>query len=490
MKKVLKYLLRNILGIMTGVLLIGLTIAFLVLLSILDVVPDKYFLFLVIGLIVLTLIISAILFIKPGKKKGKKRTGTIIYQVIRVFGYILAVTLVVGYSVMVNYLNKTMNFIDNIGVITEEVSYYYIMVLEESRFQETADLDNTSLAYFEQTDSEIIDKIKLDLEMKPVNDLNILHNMLFKNEVSAIVISDIIKNRYEEEDIEFLKKVRILETLSIKNEIKDITKKVTLKNTPFNVLISGIDTFGKINSKSRNDVNIVATVNPNTNKILLTSIPRDYYVQLHGKKGLKDKLTHASYYGTETVVKTIEDILDIDINYYVKVNFSTVVELVDEIGGVEVYADQAVKLYGCPKIKKGYNKLNGTCALAFSRERYSYADGDLHRGRNQQEVIKAIFKKVSSGTTILTEYNNILKVMDGKFITNFDMDEVLSFVKYELSDLGKYTFDNTQLSGSGSMGETYSYPEQSLWIMIPNKKTIDKAKNLIQNVMDPNVLIP
>lgn len=489
----MKKILRHLPGILLGIVLIAMTVAFIILLNILGVVPEKYFIFIVTGLSLITFFLCIFLFINPkrpkkvkGKKRPKEKIGIRIYRIVRYLCFLLTILLIGGYAFMVYYLNKTMNFIDNIGIITEEVTNYYIVVLKDTRYQETSDLDGTSIGYFDRTEQEVIDSIKLNLEHTAINDINKLKDMLYNQELTSILISDIIKNRYEEENPNFNDEIRILDTISIKSEIKDITKKVSIKNTSFNVLISGIDTYGKINTKSRNDVNMVATINPNTNKILLTSIPRDYYVQLHGKKGLKDKLTHASYYGQETVVKTIEDLLDIDINYYIKVNFSTVIELVDTLGGVEVYADQPVSLYGCKRIKKGYNKLNGECALAFSRERYSYADGDLHRGRNQQEVIKAIFKKMTSGTTILTEYNNVLKVMDGKFVTNLDMDEVLNFIKYELDDLGNYIFTNTQLNGSGAMGETYSYPGQSLWIMIPNEKTVKKVKNLITETINEN----
>lgn len=464
------------------------TISFLIFVNVVGVVPDAYFIFLVAGLVLLTTFISIFLLIKPRKKnKKKKKKESIwlkIYRIVRWICYIIAIILIIIYSFANYYLTKTLNFIDDIGVITEEVSYYYIVVLSDSRYQETSDLDGTSLGYFERTEVDVLSSIKLNLEHIAVDDQTKLKEMLYNGEVTSILISDIIKNRYEEENPNFTNEVKILETISIKSEIKDITKKVSLKNTSFNVLISGIDTFGAINTTSRNDVNIVATINPNTNKIILTSIPRDYYVQLHGKKGLKDKLTHASYYGTETVVKTIEDILDIDINYYIKVNFSTVVELVDALGGIDVYADQAINLYSCKKIKKGYNRLNGICALTFSRERYAYSDGDLHRGRNQQEVIKAIFKKITSGTTILTEYNNILKVMKGKFVTNLNMDEVLNFVKYELDDLSSYTFTNTQLNGTGSMNETYSYPGQSLWVMIPNEKNVTEVKTILKQTIN------
>ena len=182
-------------------------------------------------------------------------------------------------------------------------------------------------------------------------------------------------------------------------------------------------------------------------------------------------------------VKTIEDIFNTNINYYVKVNFSTVIDLVDELGGIDIYADQAVYLYVC-SLKRGYNHVNGECALAFARERYSYADGDKHRGRNQQEVIKAIFTKMTSGTTILSEYTNMLNVMDGKFATNMDMNEVLNMIKYELNDLANYHIESTQVDGSGAMGPTYSYPGQDLWIMIPDESTVNNAKTLINKVLN------
>lgn len=466
---------KNIIGISLGILLLIMTILFISLIKILDIIPNKYIVYMSIILIILTLIINIFLFIK------KKH---IVLRTIRYFCIFLALGLIFIYSFGVYYLNKTMNFLDNISLIKEEVTNYYIVVLSDSKYQESSDLYGKTLAYYHLTDEEVINKIKLELTYTTTKDINELKNKLYNKEVESVLISDIIKNKLEEDDSEFSSKIRILETISIKNKIEDITKRVSIKNTPFNVLISGIDTYGDINLTSRNDVNIIATVNPNTNEILLTSIPRDYYVRLHGTTGYKDKLTHASYYGINMAVQTVEDIFDIDINYYVKVNFSTVIELVDEIGGIEVYADQAIVTSSGCQIKKGYNTLDGKCALAFSRERYSYADGDRHRGRNQQEVIKAIFNKVSSSSTLLNEYTNILNVLDGKFATNMDMNEVLNLVKYEMNDLSSYYFKSIQVDGYGSMGETYSYPGQQLWIMIPYEDTIEDAKKEINKILN------
>ena len=465
----------SIIGISFGILLLIITICFIVLIKTLNILPDKY---LLIGsglLSFLTIII--IFFLVLNSKK-------ILFKVFKGICYFFSVCLISIYLFGIYYLNKTMNFIDNISVTREEITNYYIMVLDTSKYQETSDLFGESLAYFDKTEQNIIDSIKLELEYKTTNDIFKLKDMLYNQEVESILITDIIKNKLEEDYVDFVTNTRVLETISIKNKIEDITKKVSIKNTPFNVLISGIDAFGDINQTSRNDVNIIATINPNTNEILLTSIPRDYYVQLHGTSGYKDKLTHASYYGINTAVQTIEDIFDTDINYYVKVNFTTVIELVDELGGIEIYADQAVKTFNGCWINKGYNKLNGICALGFARERHSYIDGDRHRGRNQQEVIKAIFSKVTSGSTLITEYTDILKVLDGKFATNMNMDEVLNLVKYEVNDLKNYHIESTQVDGYGAMEETYSYPYQELWVMIPYQETVVAAKELMNRVLN------
>lgn len=464
----------SILGIILGILLLLMTLSLIIIINILDIIPSNYYIPLIIILIVISIILNFFLIYKFKNK---------FLKVIKIFLTIISIIVILVYSIGIYYLNKTMNLFENISIIKEEVSYYYIVVLDTSIYQEPSDLYEKKLAYYETTDKEVIDSLKLSLEYTTTKDIAKLKDSLYNQEVDAILISDIIKNKYEEDDESYSNNTRIIKTIEIKKSIEDITKRVSIKNTPFNVLISGIDAYGDINQTSRNDVNIVATINPNTNEILLTSIPRDYYVQLHGTTGYKDKLTHASYYGINMAVETIEDILDTDINYYVKVNFTTVVDLVNEIGGIDVYADQDVNIGTC-KIKEGYNNLDGKCALAFSRERHSYTDGDRHRGRNQQQVIIAVFNKLTSGTTLLTEYTNILSVLDGKFATNMDTKEITDYIKYELNDLKDYTIKTTQLDGYGSMGETYSYPGQDLWIMIPYEETIDNAKNLINKVLN------
>lgn len=242
-----------------------------------------------------------------------------------------------------------------------------------------------------------------------------------------------------------------------------------------------MDSYGTINKTTRNDVNMIATVNPNTNKVLLTSIPRDYYVQLHGKTGYKDKLTHAGIYGINTVVQTIEDLFGIDINYYVRVNFTTVESLVNTIGPIEIYSDKAMSLDGC-KYVVGTNTVNGKCALRFARERHSYVEGDNHRIKNQQEVIKGIFNKLSKSAMVVTDYTSILDSLDGKFATNMDMKDITAFIKYELEDITKYEILDTQVTGTGSMELTYSYPHQKLYVMFPSEQSVESTKEYINKI--------
>ena len=317
----------SLFGIILGILLIIMTISLIVLINTFNVIPDNYYILIIVFLISSNIILNLLLMFNFKNK---------FLKVMHIISYVITILLLISFSFGIFYLNKTKNLFDNFNVIKEEVTDYYIIVLNDSVYQEPSDLYEKTLEYYDKTDKEVLDSIKLSLTYSSTSDINSLKDNLFNHKVESILISDIIKNKYEEEDSTFNEKIRVLKTISIKSEIEDITKRVSIKNTPYNLLISGIDTYGDINKTSRNDVNIVATINPNTNQILLTSIPRDYYVKLHGTEGYNDKLTHASYYGINMQVQTIEDIFDIDINYYVKVNFSTVVDLVDKIGGIEV----------------------------------------------------------------------------------------------------------------------------------------------------------
>lgn len=464
----------NLIGCICGVLLIVITAVFLFTLNKINAIPDNYFKIILIGVGIVTVITSIILFLN---------VNSISFKVLKVLSYIVTIILIFGYSFGMIYLNKTLHFIGNIESIKKEVTSYYVVVLKDSKYEEISDLYGKTMLYYINTDEDVLSKLKLELIYSTTKNIEQLKDKLYTKKVESILISDLIKEDLEDKYEDFSSKTRILQTIDITKEVEDITKKVSIKNTAFNVLISGMDSYGNINKTTRNDVNMVVTINPNTNKMLLTSIPRDYYVQLHGKKGYKDKLTHAGIYGINTAVQTIEDLFNIDINYYVKVNFTTVVDLVDKIGPIEIYSDKDLNLDGC-KYVVGNNAVNGKCALRFARERHSYLEGDNHRVKNQQEVIKGIFNKLKSSPNILADYNSVLEVMNGKFATNIEMSELTSFIKYEVEDIGKYEIISTQVDGTGSMEYTYSYPHQKLYVMFPNEQSVSNAKEGIEKILN------
>lgn len=465
---------KNIVGIISGILLFIVTTIFIVILKKLDVVPDKYFMLLVAASYIVTIITDIFLFIS---------SDNIVFKLFKGLAYIVTILMIVGYSCGIYYLNKTTHFMNNLNVIKKEITSYYIIVMKDSKYDEISDLYGKNLTYYEGTSQEVLSKIRLELNYSTVKNIDSLKDRLYTSKTDSILVSDLIKEDIEEKYTDFSERTRVLKTIDITKDVEDITKKVSIKNTSFNVLISGMDSYGTINKTTRNDVNMIATVNPNTNKVLLTSIPRDYYVQLHGKTGYKDKLTHAGIYGINTVVQTIEDLFGIDINYYVRVNFTTVESLVNTIGPIEIYSDKAMSLDGC-KYVVGTNTVNGKCALRFARERHSYVEGDNHRIKNQQEVIKGIFNKLSKSAMVVTDYTSILDSLDGKFATNMDMKDITAFIKYELEDITKYEILDTQVTGTGSMELTYSYPHQKLYVMFPNEQSVESAKEYINKISD------
>lgn len=291
------------------------------------------------------------------------------------------------------------------------------------------------------------------------------------------MLGDEIKN--------FKESTKILYT--IKHEIQTNTKaedansKYNIKSGKFNVYISGIDTSGNISNVSRSDANILMSINTNTHEALLTSIPRDYYVTLHSY-GAKDKLTHSGIYGVNETVKTAEDLLDTDINYYVRVNFTTVIKLVDKLGGIDVYSDYNFSRNGY-NFKKGYNHINGDAALVFSRERYSFAGGDNQRVKNQQHVIEAVMKKVLNSTTLLTKYTDILDSLKGSFQTNIAQDDISALVKDQINNMSSWTIKSNSLTGTGASSSTYSMGSTKLYVMVPNSTSVTSAKEKIDEVL-------
>lgn len=402
----------------------------------------------------------------------------------------IIVLLVSGiYIYVTRYVLATSNFLGEVLKEFAETEDYYIVVRKESSYSKIEDIANKDVYMFQVADdvkSKIANKVSITFNSK--NNLTDIGNDLIQKNIDVILVSSTQYNMISEEIKDFKTDTKIIYTE--KHELQTSTKtdntasKYSIKSGKFNVYISGIDTSGNISNVSRSDANILATVNTETHEVLLTSIPRDYYVTLHSY-GAKDKLTHSGIYGINETIKTAEDILDTDINYYVRVNFTTVIKLVDKLGGIDVYSEydftsNAAKAF---HYNKGYNHLNGEEALAFSRERYAFNSGDNQRVKNQQAVIEAVIKKVLNSTTLLTKYTDILDALKGSFQTNIAQDDISALVKDQINNMSSWSVKTNSLTGTGASSSTYSMGSTPLYVMVPSSTSVNDAKDKIDKVL-------
>ncbi|MDD4200147.1 MAG: LCP family protein [Eubacteriales bacterium] len=281
--------------------------------------------------------------------------------------------------------------------------------------------------------------------------------------------------------------VNTLDTLSRISTVQDKGLGTKVTGQPFNVYISGVDFWGDIEEVSRSDVNMIVTVNPNTRQILLTSIPRDAYITLHTYQQ-PDKLTHTGVYGIDETTSTVEDWLGIKIDYYVRANFNMAMALVNAMDGVDVYSDydfkSSISKY---KYKKGWNYLTGKQALYFARERKSFKDSDQQRIKNQQRVVKAMIRKLTTSKTLLTNYTDLLDAVEGYMQTDMSQKEITSMIKLQLNDMSrKWKIDSIAISGEETMMGTYSMGmERPLTVNITDKESEKRATTLIKIVQNP-----
>ena len=257
---------------------------------------------------------------------------------------------------------------------------------------------------------------------------------------------------------------------------------------PFVIYLSGVDTRGELTEKARSDVNILAVVNPQTKQVALINTPRDYYVDLAGTNS-KDKLTHAGLYGVETSMATLGNLYGINVDHYIRINFAGFINIVDALGGVDVYSDQAFTSVGSPgyydptTFAEGWNHLDGKSALAFARERHAFASGDIQRGINQMKVIDAMANKLKS-PTLLMSFSKLMDAAADCFVTSFSQEQISALVRMQLGDLASWDIQSYTVTGSGAKSsKCYSAKGQSLYVMKPDENSVNEAKALIAAVL-------
>ncbi|HEL2440659.1 TPA: LCP family protein [Streptococcus suis] len=322
------------------------------------------------------------------------------------------------------------------------------------------------------------------LATSPATSYLTAYQSMLNGESQAMVFNGVFTNILENEDPDFSSKVKKIYSFKVTQTVETATEQVS--GDSFNIYISGIDTYGPISSVSRSDVNIIMTVNRATHKILLTTTPRDSYVAIaDGGQNQYDKLTHAGIYGVNASVHTLENLYGIDISNYIRLNFTSFLQLIDLVGGIDVENTQEFTSGGY-NFPVGTVHLDAEQALIFVRERYSLANGDNDRGKNQEKVIAALIKKLSSPDN-LANYQAILTGLEGSIQTDLSLETIMGLVNTQLESGTQFTVESQALTGTGRSDlSSYAMPGSQLYMMEINQDSLEQAKATIQSVLDGN----
>lgn len=505
--------------------LIELILAVLIGIQVYPMLPTQYFWILVaVELVFVGLVLVSV----------KKTWSSVLMSIVAV---VLIVLMFVGYRA----LDKVTDALDKVTDSTSgELIEMSVAVDAEDTAQTVEDIVGYRVAYLSEKVSEgaqaTMEKLNVqlgsELEYVEYEDIVSMVDALLAGEVDALIINEaylaILEEQEGYEDI--YDRIRILETYEVEGTYHEVeieieteteisteistetensgtttTKPSSGSNSggaiwkpssgktgflgkgdgpsatedgTFIVYISGIDTRGNPSARRNSDVNILAAVNTNTRTVQLINTPRDYYITHPKSKGVKDKLTHAGCYSVECSAGALANLYGVKIDYYVKVNFSGFVEIIDAMGGVDVYSEYEFGGF----VKKGYNHFTGGQALRFARDRKSFASGDNQRGKHQMAVIAGVIDKLASPEW-LTNYEEMLDAVSGCFVTNFSSQEVYGLIRDQLENPTAWTVHSYAVTGSGSKAYTYSLPNFKTYVMIPNYDTVNTAKEKIRAVI-------
>lgn len=401
-------------------------------------------------------------------------------KLLNIIGSIIIFLSIILYIIGIVFCNQTKSFIDSsFKESIKEVSTYGIYVLNNE-----PSLNFNKIGYLKNDVININDCLKesnisINYQLIAFDDIFTLYDALETKKVSAIIIDNIYIDILRDENIDITK---ISNNVYSKKIEKTIKTNNSNENSNFTIYLSGSDDRnGNISDKSRSDVNIVIAINNINKEILLVSIPRDYYVNVYGTTGLKDKLSHSGIYGTDISTKTIENLLNINIDYNIKVGFKSLEKIVDLLGGIDIYSEISFKSKDNPKliIKKGNNHLNGELALAYSRERHVFAAGDRQRIKNQQKVLKSIIDKATSTKSIISNYNKLLNEFSNLYKTNMPKEIIINMLKEELVNNKKWNIESYYLNGYDAREYTKTSPRNKRYVMTIDENSIKECSNLL-----------
>ena len=469
---------------MWGMVNIGLTILYTVLVAFLLFIMFNYnFLSFRFLNIIITIGLLVVLAISIFLQKAKK--STLVTTIILVVFSLISLVGIFGFKQMIDITNRM-----NQTAAFSEVEMS-IVVPKDSDIKDVSQL--ISVQAPTKVDKNNIDTLmsalkkdkKVDVKVDDVASYQEAYDNLKSGKSKAMVLSGSYASLLESVDSNYASNLKTIYTYKIKKKNNNSAKQVDSK--VFNIYISGIDTYGSISTVSRSDVNIIMTVNMNTHKILLTTTPRDAYVKIpDGGADQYDKLTHAGIYGVETSEKTLENLYGIKIDYYARINFTSFLKLIDQLGGVTVHNDQAfTSLHGKFDFPVGDIQMNSEQALGFVRERYSLDGGDNDRGKNQEKVISAIVNKLASLNSV-SNFTSIVNNLQDSVQTNMSLDTINALANTQLDSGSKFTVTSQAVTGTGSTGQLTSYamPNSSLYMMKLDDSSVESASQAIKNLME------
>ncbi|MDA3776090.1 LCP family protein [Streptococcus thermophilus] len=431
--------------------------------------------------IIITIGLLVVLAISIFLQKTKK--SPLVTTVVLVIFSLVSLVGIFGFKQMIDITNRM-----NQTAAFSEVEMS-IVVPKESDIKDVSQLTSVQApTKVDKNNIEILmsalkkDK-KVDVKVDDVASYQEAYDNLKSGKSKAMVLSGSYASLLESVDSNFASNLKTIYTYKIKKKNNNSANQVDSK--VFNIYISGIDTYGPISTVSRSDVNIIMTVNMNTHKILLTTTPRDAYVKIPGGgAGQYDKLTHAGIYGVETSEQTLEDLYGIKIDYYARINFTSFLKLIDQLGGVTVHNDQAFT-QGKFDFPVGDIQMDSEQALGFVRERYNLDGGDNDRGKNQEKVISAILNKLASLKSV-SNFTSIVNNLQDSVQTNMSLDTINALANTQLDSGSKFTVTSQAVTGTGSTGQLTSYamPNSSLYMMKLDNSSVARASQAIKNLME------
>lgn len=482
-----KQVLNRAVGYTLVVIQILIAIVFLGLLFSLNIIPNKYMLMIVIVLLLLTAYNLASQF-----------------TVSHIMGKVLAIILSAALFTGSIYVYKTNGMLDSISGSNTEYQYYSIIVLNTDNVQSLADVKNYTFGYNYGVDSKnserAIAQVNKQLDTTVINtrydNWSLLVNGLYDQSVNTIILNESYRSEVQALFADFNDRTKVIDTVKVETKITEESIKDVITE-PFSIYIAGNDESTDLDTSGRNDVNIIATFNPETRQVLLVTTPRDYWVNVYSlcEKGIqKDKLTHAGNFGIDASMTTLENLYGTILDYYVIVNFSGTVGIVNALDGIDINSeikfttcDDTAPIHYTFNVGKNAN-CDGAKALAFCRERQVFENGDNQRGRNQMYAIQGIIAKASS-TSILKNYVSVMDSVSDMFLTSIPEATIAALIKDMLNDLTTwnvqtYNVTGTNLSDQNIRSNLYpNDPElQDMAVTDPDYATVSQAISLMSKV--------